>query len=809
MPIKKSELYSSLWASCDELRGGMDASQYKDYILVLLFMKYVSDKYAGQKDALLNVPKGGGFMDMVALKGDKEIGDKINKIIGKLAEATDLKGVIDVADFNDADKLGKGKDMVDRLSKLVGIFEGLDFGRNRAEGDDLLGDAYEYLMRHFATESGKSKGQFYTPAEVSRIIAKVIGVGSAKSSTQSIHDPTCGSGSLLLKAHDEAKNATGLDLTLYGQEMDNSTKAIARMNMILHDCPTADIWQDNTLSTPYFKDPKTGGLKTFDFVVANPPFSNKTWSTGFSPSNDLYRRFTFGNQTLVPPAKNGDYAFLLHILACMKSTGKGAVILPHGVLFRGNAEADIRREVVERGYIKGIIGLPANLFYGTGIPACIIVLDKENAATRKGIFMIDASKGFIKEGNKNRLRAQDIHKIVDTFTRLAEVPRYSRMVSLAEIADPKNDYNLNLPRYIDSTEPEDLQDIDGHLRGGIPDRDVDSLERYWAVIPSVRGALFKKADRPGYSQLRIPTTDIKPAIFGHPEFSAFNESVIKLFAKWKTANVPQLKGIVKGFKPKALIETLSEDLLDAFEKAPLLDPYDVYQHLMDYWAETMQDDCYLIVADGWVAKTARILETDKKGKTKDKGWTCDLIPKPLIVAHYYAREQAALEAKEAELEAATASLTELEEEHGGEEGFLGTLDKIAKAEVSARLKETKDDREAKDEIVVLKRWLELSEHETLLKRIVRELDATLDKLAHDKYPKLTEAEIKTIVIDDKWMTTLAAAVQSELDRVSQTLTGRIRQLADRYAIPLPELEGEVSALASKVAGHLKKMGFKP
>src|SRR6266436_4970327 len=503
MPIKKSELYSSLWESCDELRGGMDASQYKDYVLVLLFVKYVSDKYAGQKDALLDVPSGGRFSDMVALKGDKEIGDKINKIIGKLAEANNLKGVIDVADFNNADKLGKGKDMVDRLSNLASIFNNpaLDFRGNRAEGDDILGDAYEYLMRHFATESGKSKGQFYTPAEVSLIMAKVIGMTSAKSSKQTVYDPTCGSGSLLLKAAAEAPHG----VTIYGQEMDNATSALAKMNMILHDCPTAEIWKDNTLSTPYFKNGDR--LMTFDFAVANPPFSTKAWSNGFNPKADEFHRFDFG----IPPAKNGDYAFLLHILASLKSTGKGAVILPHGVLFRGGAEAVIRKEVVRRGLIKGIIGLPANLFYGTGIPACIIVLDKENAAARKGIFMIDASKGFIKDGNKNRLRAQDIHKIVDAFTRQLEIPRYSRMVPLAEISDPKNDFNLNLPRYIDSSEPEDLQDIDAHLRGGIPDRDVDALDRYWQVFPAVRALLFESGGRRGYSRLKLPVADVKAA----------------------------------------------------------------------------------------------------------------------------------------------------------------------------------------------------------------------------------------------------------------------------------------------------------
>ena len=294
MAIKKSELYSSLWQSCDELRGGMDASQYKDYVLVLLFVKYVSDKADSQKNYLLTVPKGGRFADMVALKGSKDIGDKMNQIIAKLAEANDLKGVIDVADWNDETKLGKGQEMVDRLTNLVGIFQNqaLDFRGNRAEGDDLLGDAYEYLMRHFATESGKSKGQFYTPAEVSRVIAKVIGMGQAKSNKQNIHDPTCGSGSLLLKAHDEAQHATGYDLAIYGQEMDNATKALARMNMILHDNPTALIKQGNTLAHPLFTS-DDGQLKTFDYVVANPPFSDKRWSTG-----------------------------------------KGACILPHGVLFR-------------------------------------------------------------------------------------------------------------------------------------------------------------------------------------------------------------------------------------------------------------------------------------------------------------------------------------------------------------------------------------------------------------------------------------------------------------------------------------------
>src|ERR1700682_3214431 len=502
MAIKKSELYSSLWSSCDELRGGMEASQYKDYVLVLLFIKYLSDKYAGVTDAPITIPPGASFKDMVALKGKPDIGDQINKkIIAPLASANKLS---DFPDFNDPVKLGTGKEMVDRLTNLIAIFENpaLDFSKNRAEGDDILGDAYEYLMRHFATESGKSKGQFYTPAEVSRIMAKIIGIHDAKTSAATtVYDPTCGSGSLLLKVGDEAR----VMVTLYGQEKDAATSGLARMNMILHNTPTALVVQGNTLADPKFKDGDT--LKTFDYVIANPPFSDKRWSNGVDPLNDPHERF---NRFGTPPARQGDYAYLLHIIRSLKSTGKGACILPHGVLFRGNAEGDIRRNLVRKGYIKGIIGLPPNLFYGTGIPACIIVVDKQDAHARKGIFMIDASDGFMKDGPKNRLCAQDIHKIVDVFNRHLEVPKYSRMVSFEEIE--KNEFNLNLPRYIDSQTPEDAQDIAGHLQGGIPAADVDALQRYWAVCPQLRHTLFKER-RPGYLDLAVEKSVIKSTIY--------------------------------------------------------------------------------------------------------------------------------------------------------------------------------------------------------------------------------------------------------------------------------------------------------
>lgn len=943
MALKKSDLYASLWASCDELRGGMDASQYKDYVLFLLFIKYISDKYGNSSDFAPSVviPRGASFADMIALKGRPDIGDRINtQVIQPLIDANVRLARSDFPDFNDPNKLGEGQALVDRLTNLIAIFQKpeLDFSQNRAEHDDILGDAYEYLMRHFATESGKSKGQFYTPAEVSRVIAQVIGIAPHNTrAATTAYDPTCGSGSLLLKVAAQA----GRHITLEGQEKDVTTAGLARMNMILHDFPTASILSGNTLAAPKFKDGER--LRTYDYVVANPPFSDKTWSTGLTPANDPFQRFAWG----VPPAKQGDYAYLLHIVRSMNSTGKAACILPHGVLFRGNAEAAIREQLVRSGILKGIIGLPANLFYGTGIPACILVLDKDNAAARRGVFMLDASKGFIKDGAKNRLREQDIHRIVDTFTKQTDVPRYARLVPLDEIADPKNGYNLNLPRYIDSSAPEDLHDIDGHLRGGIPERDLDALADYWRVMPGVRAALFtplpagegpgvrepgnraslevrersvnylagrpvQQADspaaRPGYVYLNLPIAEVRAAILGHAEFTAFNRTVTRRFDDWRAGAARQLAAFGRDGHPRELITTLAEDLLDAFRAAPLLDAYDVYQHLMDYWAETLQDDAYLIAADGWVAKTSRILETDKKGRTKDKGWTCELIPKSFIVARYFAAEQAELDARQAQLEAAAASLAELEEEHGGEEGALrgvatkgdaqnaynqslivlwnaedkkacdnyiaavtvaeeaavalrgltdhrhlsvlkdskgkltlkalknrqvATDDKVeqqtiqtyldldkqqkAKAKEAAQLladvetqylKRLKADPLPEElvDIKVTARYVELLDHQTALKRAVKEQDAALDALAYGKYPTLTEAEVRSLAVDDKWLAHLAAAVQGELERVSQTLTGRIRELAERYATPLPQLTDEVATLAARVEEHLAKMG---
>ena len=806
MAIKKSQLYSSIWQGCDELRGGMDASQYKDYVLVLLFVRYVSDKYAGKPDQLVDIPSGGSFADLINLKGKSDIGEGINKVLTKLAEANGLQGVIDAVDFNDEEKLGKGKDMQDRLSNLIAIFENpdLDFSKNKAEGDDLLGDAYEYLMKHFAVESGKSKGQFYTPAEVSRIVAKVIEANKADTGMHTVYDPACGSGSLLLKVAEEAKR-----ISIYGQELDTATAGLATLNMWLHGKPEAEIKKgQSTLSTPLFTE--HGSLKTFDYVVANPPFSYKSWRNGFDPEHDLYGRFDgFG----IPPKKKGDFAFLLHILKSLKSTGTGAVILPHGVLFRGNVEAEIRKNIIERGYIKGIIGLPTNLFYGTGISACIIVLDKAGAATRKGIFMVDASKGFIKDGNKNRLREQDIRKIVDTWTDKLETSKFSRFVMNEEIK--KNEFNLNLPRYIDAQEVEDIQDIEAHLEGGIPDADIEALSPYWEICSTLKHSLFKTNGRKGYSEIMIAPEEVKKTILNHSEFETFRKNVLAHFKKWQTPTVSFLKGISNTNHPKAVIQKISDDLLTTFSDLKLIDSYDIYQHLMAYWEEVAQDDIHIITVDGWKAgNEITRLQKENKGKKKDidglAGLEGRLIPISLAIKTYFAKEQKALDELNTALEQTGVDMDALKDEHGTEEGLLSEVidnDKVSKANVLKRIKEIKNSTDDDDELTVLEKYSALFEKESDIKKAIKDVEKDLEKKVLIKYPTLSIDEIKNLVVEVKWMTELQTRILGEVDRLSQTLAGRVKELAERYAKPMPEIAKEVEEIKKKVEGHLEKMGF--
>ncbi|GAA8612468.1 type I restriction-modification system subunit M [Helicobacter pylori] len=815
MAIKKSELYSSLWAGADSLRGGMDASEYKNYVLNLLFLKYISDKARNNTYSEIEVPQGCFYEDILALEGDKEIGDKLNKIIAKIAERNGLKGVIDSVDFNDNTKLGEGKAMIDTLSNLVKIFADLSLGAHGALDDDLLGDAYEYLMRHFASESGKSKGQFYTPSEVSLLLSLLLGIDENTRQDKSIYDPTCGSGSLLLKASSLAGEK---GLTIYGQEKDISTTALCKMNMILHNSATADIAKggSSTLSNPLFTT-ENGMLKTFDYVVANPPFSLKNWTDGLSIDpkskqviNDRFNRFEDGT----PPEKNGDFAFLLHIIKSLKNTGKGAVILPHGVLFRGNAEAQIRKNLLLKGYIKGVIGLAPNLFYGTSIPACVIVLDKENARARKGVFMIDASKDFKKDGNKNRLREQDVQKMIDTFNALKEIPYYSKMVSLEEIA--LNDYNLNIAHYI-AAKQESEKDlfalINSHKASYLPKNEIKAYAPYFKVFKELKNTLFKKSDKEGYYALKTECENIKESIIQSSEYQTFHASVLNAFDRldlFETFN-----HLEPGFNPKTLIESVCSKVLKEFEKGEILDKYGVYQLFKDYYNEVLQDDWFLLSSNGFLsAKELREL-TPLKDKNKKANYLeepdfviqktyykSDLIPKNLIKQRFFEKEAKELEQLENALNEKEADFEEFIEEHSSEEGLFDES-KINESVLKKELKNATDLEDKK----ILKTALELLEAKNKALKMKNKAHEELELKAFHQYKNLELDEIKDLIIQDKWLKSLKNALENKILKRINAFTSALNKIVSNYSNSLLELDKEVKENESKVLEHLKDLGL--
>ncbi len=812
--VKKSELYAQLWKSCDDLRGGMDASEYKNYILVLLFVKYVSDKFKGDPFADIVIPEGCSFDDIVTLKGKDGIGEGIDKILAKLAEANETLGnVINVVSFNDPAKLGSGKELKDRLTGLIGNFEKeeLNFQNNRIEDDDILGDAYEYLMRKFATESGKSKGQFYTPAEVSRVLAKVVKIREGMQSQPTLYDPACGSGSLLIRAAEESGRIE--KLAIYGQESETTTSGLARMNMVLHSITTAEITQGNTLANPQFTESGTQ-LKQFDYIVVNPPFSLKSWTKGVFHGDknpiDPFRRYT---SPLIPPEKNGDYAWMLHVLRSLKEKGRAALILPHGVLFRGNAEGEIRKYFVNSGFIEGIIGLPPNLFYGTGIPACIVVLDKEHAAGREGIFMINASSGFVKDGSKNRLREQDIRKITDVYLQGLEIPKYSRFVPIQEIKDT-NGYNLNLPRYIDVSEQEDIQDINAHLHGGIPLRDVDALDRFWQMFPTLRESLFAPL-REGYCNLKMKPDEVSFQIGIHPEFEQQGSVVLNLYTEWESTVEDRLWSLEKGDRPKPVICFLADEILQKFSDVPLLDKYDVYQVLLSYADAAMRDDLYTISGDGWEAGRVITYEykKDKSGKPTSKVASFDglLIPKEILAQTSFPEMVAELSRLQGEYDSVTQQIEEMLEEMSGEDGYLADLvsekRQIVKTKLNARMKEIKKDPDSAEEYSALTLCNTLLDAQSEAKSGLKREQEKLDTLLVEKYPTLTIEEIKSLVIEKKWSAAISLGIETLYDTVSHELGKRITELAKSYEFTLPEILEETAELEKKVREDLETMGY--
>ncbi len=796
MAVKKSVLYSKIWDSCNTLRskGGMDATQYKDYVLIVLFMKVITDKYYNKKDSLIDVPADANFNTMISLKGKKNIGEEFNKILAKIAEENDLQNVIDVVDFNDENKLGKGKDMIDALTGLVEIFQDpeLDFSNNRADDNDVLGDAYEYLMKQFASEAGKSKGQFYTPSEVSRIMAKILKISESKKSPIEVYDMACGSGSLLIKAGNEAVDNS--KVYLYGQEKDTNTAGLCVMNMFLHGNATAQIKSGNTLTNPQFLENRK--IRSFDFCVANPPFSVKKWNTDLTAENNFDRFTGFGT----PPDNCGDYAFLLHMLKSMNSVnGRGAIILPHGVLFRSGQEELIRKNLLKSGFIEGIIGLPANLFYGTGIPACIIVLDKKEASNRKNIFMIDASKYFVKDGNKNKLREEDIKKITDTYLNKIEIEHYSKNVSMKDIE--KEEYNLNIPRYIDSFDDEVIQDIRAHLLGGIPKADIDRLSKYWNIAPKLRNKLFNNNKKVGYLDLMVDKDNLNEEITNSEEFINYSVTLNRRVSSWEQDNKDILYSINAECNAKEIINSLSDNMLKEFSDDILIDKYEAYEFLMEYYSDTMKDDFYLIVENGWIPKI--IYAQDKNGKIKKNEFDSDLLPKNIIIQEYFKEENDIIETLYKDLDNFILEFESIIEENTGDEEVFNSEEKVSEKMIKDKIKE-----ETEENVAVLKELLNNLSLQKDIKKKIKNHQEALNSLIIDKYNSLDDEISKNLIINKKWYRSIERKFDDKYEALINDLTNRITVEYENYEETLPQLSAKTTELESLVLEDLDKAGFK-
>lgn len=556
-------------------------------------------------------------------------------------------------------------------------------------------------------------------------------------------------------------------------------------------------------------------------MIANPPFSQKSWLKS-AKENDMFERWGNGVVDLeegsrtpssigVPPEKNGDYAFLLHIIKSMAADGKGACILPHGVLFRGNAEGEIRKNIVKAGYIKGLIGLPQNLFYGTGIPACIIILDKQEASNRKGIFMIDAKDGFVKDGNMNRLREEDIQRIVDTWEAWVDVPHYARFVPQEEIV--KNDYNLNIPRYIEARDTEIVQNIEAHLKGGLPKYDIEQLSDYWEALPTLKDELVKEQGN-GYYAWAVSREQIDGIINDNEDYQT-QQATLKHHCR--TDFMEQWQETIYDLaesseKPKALIERMGQSIRNLFgDENLLVDEYDAYEQLMNYWAETMQDDVYMIMADGWKLNLRPKLKEDKKEKKMVpvvvKSWNdleSDLLPVEYIVNRFCKSELEACEelsASIAFMENEVANLVEENDDVFDTKNF--EKEKVNLASVKKRAKVTKGEEQAR-----LIEWIEWQNSIKAEKAKLKEANDKLLSRVKEEYDLLAQNEMRVKnLVKEKWVNAISTRIESELSRSIEQLKSQLSAISDRYDQTLPSIDKEVEDYESRVNAHLAQMGF--
>lgn len=743
--ITKKTLYSSLEKMCSALHHRVLTSEYKDYVIHLFALKILSPE---------------GFKDLQ--NADSEVEDRLNELSQRTASDSYLP---ELKPLNTT-KLGRASDKAGILRKLIDEISIVDCAQY-LKHHDLIGDIYEYFL-HTYSDVGKQIGQFYTPSEIGTLIGAILLNQVGSRPEVSIYDPTCGSGGLLLAIANQADNQR---ISVAGQDIDYSAYATAKLNMAIHQATKqiaqSDIRVGNTLANPqHIAD---GCLEQFDLVVSNPPYSCSNWMQEFDARQDPWNRFEYG----IPPAKNGDYAFILHAIKAIKPNGFAAVVLPHGVLFRGNTEGAIRREIIKAGLIKAIISLPAKLFYGTDIPACVVILSKEPSSK---IQFVNAANDFIKDGNKNKLRQRDIHKLVRAIANQETIPNYSYIVSYQDIE--ANDYNLNISRYVEPEAPEDHSDLGGLIYGGIPQSEIEGLNHYWGCCPDLKNQLFEEI-RPGYFDVcQKPLNDF---ILEHPNIYALKTKTTELFQQWFNSHLAALESPSVATAP-SLIKDLSETLLCVFNGVGLLDAYGLYQALYDYWDASMESDIFAIADGGWQASK-----------------TPDIIGSDLIMSKYFESDRIIVEQLEADLDTLKQDWDERLSECEPDDPIiecLGTNPKPTKANLTKLKQLDATLSEICDSLLKLQQ-----RQKTLAKALNGEITRRRDQLTID--------EAKALVIYEKWQKSLADIVEGEVDAIARSLASAIKKLDHDYSPDnsLLALEAECTKKTAAVRKAMAAMGF--
>ena len=850
--ITSEEIKARLWNGANELRGSMDASRYKDYMLGLMFYKFLSDQtlktfattagvsneedwfeeyknahqeYGTELEKMIQDILGyfvrpehlyqTWVQDMNAGNFEvQKVTDSLNQFERSIAvtnDSDDFKGLFSSSTLDLTDT-ALGSNLNERnknIQALIRLFEDLDMVA--LQNGDVLGDAYEYLIGQFAMESGKKAGEFYTPHQVSEVMAQIV---ATNQNITSIYDPTVGSGSLLLTVKKHLSEELQKSLNYYGQEKNTATYNLTRMNLLLHGVrpEKMSIKNGDTLGQDWPEDPErpNEGVQ-FDAVVMNPPYSIKNWNrAGLKPSDP---RFEIAG--VLPPDSKGDFAFLLHGLYHLSTTGTMAIVLPHGVLFRGSSEGEIRKRLLEKNQIDAVIGLPSNLFTNTGIPVCIIIL-KKNRDLNEPVLFIDASRNFIKAGKQNALQEKDIAKIVDVYKNRIEEKGYSHLASRQELI--QNEFNMNIPRYVTSKDEEIPHDVDAHLYGGIPENNIKSLVALHQAASELLGhALTEK--RPGYFELNQSIEEFSEAVLSSPVVTEETMQVIASIQEYLEEYWAKLHQLNSDISPRQLREEMLAAIKDRLSEFKQLSIYDGYQIMAEIWTKYLSHDVELIEQLGFYeAGRTREPNMVTKGKNKEKiqdGWNGVIIPNELIASEFYGDELADIEGLKSRVSEIDSELSELVENAKVEDSdeynaLFDTLKKNDEGEaqdsfesklVKASLKEAE---KGTVDYELLKKVDDLTKEKSTVNKVIKTKELEMKELVAERIIQLTDEEVDQLLYK-KWFGSVLDKVE---ELVQSPLKAEIRileELNKRYSYTLDSLDDEISKLEKELEAMMSEM----